>query len=64
MFKTKIESINAKTFEENAKEVEVLLYELKTDVQKVLHCIKKLEDNISTQKKEEFMNRTNETSNN
>lgn len=64
MFKTKIESINAKTFEENAKEVEVLLYELKTDVQKVLHCIKKLEDKILTQKKEEFMNRSSETSSN
>lgn len=64
MFKTKIESINAKTFEENAKEVEVLLYELKSDIQKILHCIKMLEDNILIQKKEEFMNRTSEVSTN
>lgn len=64
MFKTKIESINAKTFEENAKEVEILLYELKSDIQKILHCIKMLEDNILIQKKEEFMNRTSEVSTN
>lgn len=60
MFKTKIESINAKTFEENAKEVEVLIYELKSDIQKVLHCIKQLEDNISTQRKADFINRGTE----
>lgn len=64
MFKTKIESINAKTFEENSKEVEILLYDLKADIQKILLCIKKLEDNILIQKKEEFMNRTSEISSN
>lgn len=64
MFKTKIESINAKSFEENAKEVELLLYELKKDIQKVLGCIKKVEENITTQKKEEFMQRSAEASNN
>ncbi|MBC7539853.1 MAG: glycosyltransferase family 9 protein [Bacteriovorax sp.] len=64
MFKTKIESINAKTFEENAKEVEILLYELKSDIQKVLQCIKQLEDKIVIQKKDDFMNRTPEQANN
>ncbi len=57
MFKTKIESINAKSFEENAKEVELLLYELKSDIQKILHCIKQLEEGITTQRKAEFINR-------
>jgi ADP-heptose:LPS heptosyltransferase len=64
MFKTKIELINAKTFEENAKEVEILLYELKSDIQKVLQCIKQLEDKIVVQKKDDFMNRTPEQANN
>lgn len=57
MFKTKIECINAKTFEENAKEVELLLYDLKSDVQKILHCIKHLEEKIILQKKADFINR-------
>ncbi|MDO9183024.1 MAG: glycosyltransferase family 9 protein [Bacteriovorax sp.] len=64
MFKTKIESINAKTFEENAKEVEVLLYELKSDIQKVLQCIRHLEDQVVVQRKDDFMNRIPEQTNN
>lgn len=65
MFKTKIECINAKTFEENAKEVELLLYEMKTDIQKILSCIKNLEEDISRFKKDEFMARSaTETSSN
>ena len=64
MFKAKIELINAKTFEENIKEVEVLLYELKSDIQKSLYCIKKLETCISAQKKEDFINRTSEIDSN
>lgn len=64
MFKTKIEAINAKTFEENAKEVEVLLYELKSDIQKILFCIKQLEENVHVQKKEDFINRNSEQVNN
>ena len=63
MFKTKIESINAKTFEENAKEVEILLYELKSDIQKVLHCIKQLEENIAIHKRAEFINKGPEQTN-
>lgn len=58
IFKTKIESINAKSFEENAKEVETLLYELKSNLQKNLSCIKTLEEKIHTQKKEEFMQKS------
>lgn len=60
MFKTKIEGINAKTFEENAKEVELLLYDLKTDIQKILHCIKNLEDKVSSQKKADFIGKGTE----
>ncbi len=60
IFKSKIELINAKTFEDNAKEVEVLLYELKADIQKSLHCIKKLEERMQNQKKTDFINRTHE----
>lgn len=60
LFKTKIECINAKTFEENAKEVELLLYDLKTDVQKILHCIKQLEDRITLQKKADFINKSSD----
>lgn len=58
IFKTRIESINAKSFEENAKEVETLLYELKTNLQKNLSCIKNLEDKIHFQKKEDFMQKS------
>lgn len=61
MFKTKIESINAKTFEENAKEVEVLLYELKTDMQKILHCVKKLEEQISSNKMDKMVSKNLES---
>jgi ADP-heptose:LPS heptosyltransferase len=57
IFKTKIESITARSFEENAKEVEVLLYELKSFLQKDLQCIKALEDRIYQQKKEEMFQR-------
>ncbi len=64
MFKTKIESIKAKTFDDNAKEVEVLLYDLKSDIQKVLHCIKQLEDKISAQRKADFIGRGPEQANN
>lgn len=64
MFKTKLEAINARTFEENAKEIEVLLYELKTDLQKVLQCMKKLEDSILVQRKDDFMNRSHEQAGN
>jgi hypothetical protein len=57
MFKAKIESITAKTFEQNAKEVEMLLYELKTDIQKVISCIRRLEEKTVTQRKDDFMKR-------
>lgn len=61
MFKSKIESINARTFEENAKEVEVLLYELKSDMQKILHCLKKLEEQIVSLRMEKMVTKNLET---
>jgi len=61
MFKAKIESINAKTFEENAKEVEVLLYELKADLQKILHCLKKLEEHIIAIRMDKMVTKNLET---
>lgn len=61
MFKTKMESINAKTFEENAKEVEILLYELKTDMQKILHCLKTLEEQVSSNKMEKMVTKNLES---
>jgi hypothetical protein len=57
MFKAKLEGINAKTFEENAREVETLLYELKSNLQKNLSCIKALEEKLAMAKKEEFINK-------
>ena len=64
MFKTKIELINAKSIEENAKEIEILLYLLKSDIQKSLQCINQLEDKSSVQKKDDFMNRIPELTSN
>lgn len=61
MFKSKIEAINAKSFEENAKEVEVLLYELKSDMQKILQCLKELEVQINTSKMDDMIARNLES---
>jgi len=59
LFKAGLENIQAKTFEENAKQVEIYLYELKSNVQKVLNNIKTLEENVSLTKKEDaILNRT------
>ena len=57
MFKTKVEQIKSKTSEENAKEIESLLYYLKSDVQKALQSINHLEDRIASQRKDDFINR-------
>lgn len=61
MFKSKIEAINAKTFEENAKEVEVLLYELKSDMQKILQCLKELEVQVNASKMEDMITKNLES---
>ena len=61
MFKSKIEAINSKSFEENAKEVEILLYELKSDMQKILQCLKELEVQISANKMEDMITRNLES---
>lgn len=55
MFKSKLEHLKAKTFEENTKEVEILLYELKSDMQKILLCLKQLDEHINTKKVEEMI---------
>jgi len=64
MFKTKVEQIKSKTSEENAKEIEGLLYYLKSDVQKALQGINHLEDRSAVQRKDDFINRTPEMGNN
>jgi ADP-heptose:LPS heptosyltransferase len=61
MFKSKVEAINAKTFEENTKEVEVLLYELKSDMQKILQCLKELEVQINSSKMEDMISKNLES---
>jgi hypothetical protein len=61
MFKGKIESINTKSFHENAKEVEILLYELKTDIQKVLFCLKEVEGAFSSSKMDTTISRAHES---
>ena len=61
IFKSKIESINVKTFEENAKEVEMLLYELKSDMQKILQSLQELEVQINTSKMNGMISRNLES---
>lgn len=61
IFKTKIESINARTFEENIKEVELLLYDLKADMQKILLCLKELEVQINASKMDEMVSKNLES---
>jgi ADP-heptose:LPS heptosyltransferase len=61
MFKSKMESINSKTFEENTKEVEVLLYELKSDMQKILQCLKELDVQINAGKMEDMITKNLES---
>lgn len=61
MFKSKMEAINSKTFEENTKEVEVLLYELKSDMQKILQCLKELEVQINSSKMEDMITKNLES---
>lgn len=58
IFKTKVEAISAKTFEENTREVELLLYELKSFLQINLARVKKLEDCAEEARKNKFMNRS------
>lgn len=61
MFKSKIEAINVKSFEENSKEVEILLYELKSDMQKILQCLKDLEVQINSSKMDDMITRNLES---
>lgn len=61
LFKTKIEAINAKTFDENTKEIESLLYKLKSDMQKLLQCLVAIESQLSASKVEDMVSRTHES---
>jgi len=61
MFKSKIEAINVKTFEENSKEVEMLLYEMKSDMQKILQCLQELEVQINVSKMDDMITRNLES---
>jgi hypothetical protein len=44
MFKGKLELVRGTTVEENTKEVEVLLHELKSNVLKILALLRQLDD--------------------
>lgn len=57
VFKAKLERMNESNFEESSRQVEALLYNLKSDIQKLLACLKQLEDKTTIAKKEEFMGR-------
>jgi ADP-heptose:LPS heptosyltransferase len=61
MFKSKIEAINVKSFEENSKEVEMLLYEMKSDMQKILQCLQELEVQINSSKMGDMITRNLES---
>ncbi len=61
IFKSKIESLNSKSQEENLKEAEVLLYELKADMQKILQCLKELEAQIGSCKMEDMIKRNQDS---
>jgi ADP-heptose:LPS heptosyltransferase len=61
IFKSKIESLNSKSQEENLKEAEVLLYELKADMQKILQCLKELEAQIGSYKMEDMIKRNQDS---
>lgn len=61
IFKSKIESLNSKSQEENLKEAEVLLYELKADMQKILLCLKELEAQIGSYKMEDMIKRNQDS---
>jgi len=52
IFRAKIENIETANIEENIKEVEILLHELKNDIQKVFNCIKETEIFIENKKKD------------
>jgi ADP-heptose:LPS heptosyltransferase len=61
IFKCKIEAISVGTFEENAKEVEMLLFELKDDMQKILTCLENLDKQINIKKIESLISKNHES---
>lgn len=54
IFRSKIESLGTNSLTKNIKEIEALLYELKSEIQKILGCIKLLEEAEMQAKKEAF----------
>ncbi len=62
MFRSRIEALDSSSFEESIKEVESLLYELKTDIQKVYSCIKDIELRILDDNKERLQERYSQSS--
>lgn len=54
IFRSKIESLGTKSLAKNIKEIESLLYELKGEIQKILGCIKLLEEAELQAKKDAF----------
>ena len=54
IFRSKIESLGSGSLMKNIKEIESLLYELKGEIQKILGCIKLLEEAELQAKKEAF----------
>lgn len=54
IFRSKIESMGMKSVSKNIKEIEALLYELKSEIQKILSSIKLLEEAEMQAKKEAF----------
>lgn len=54
IFRSKVESLGTSSLTKNIKEIESLLYELKSEIQKILGCIKLLEEAEMQAKKEAF----------
>lgn len=54
IFRTKLEALGNNSLDKNIKEIESLLYEMKGDIQKILGCIKLLEEAELQAKKDAF----------
>ncbi len=55
IFRSKIEALGGNSLSKNIKEIEALIYELKSDIQQILNCIKKLEAQELQAKKNAFV---------
>ncbi len=61
IFRSKIESLGTKSLAKNIKEIESLLYELKSEIQKTLGCIKLLEEAELQAKRDAFAYKRNQS---